>query len=228
MGRACHRAGLPRLGAHRLRHSLATDLLRSGASLPEIGQVLRHRSQLSTAVYAKVDHNALRLLARPWPGSADVDLRDGVLMVRDSKFGKSRYVPIHTTTTAALRRYALQLDWWCPAPNTSAFFVSTRGTRLDKQNLPRTFAALLDASAITTPEGQRRPRLHDLRHFRDRDPARLVSRRRRRRGSFATTVHLSWARRSEIHLLVPDRLTRAPCHAGITSGESTSAGWGRR
>jgi site-specific recombinase XerD len=70
MGRACHRAGLPRLGAHRLRHSLATDLLRSGASLPEIGQVLRHRSQLSTAVYAKVDHNALRLLARPWPGSA--------------------------------------------------------------------------------------------------------------------------------------------------------------
>jgi site-specific recombinase XerD len=69
MGRACQRAGLPRLGAHRLRHSLATDLLRSGASLTEIGQVLRHRSQLSTAVYAKVDHSALRRLARPWPGS---------------------------------------------------------------------------------------------------------------------------------------------------------------
>jgi integrase/recombinase XerD len=68
MGRACQRAGLPRLGAHRLRHSLATDLLRSGASLPEIGQVLRHRSQLSTAVYAKVDHTALRPLARSWPG----------------------------------------------------------------------------------------------------------------------------------------------------------------
>jgi site-specific recombinase XerD len=69
MGRACQRAGLPRVGAHRLRHSLATDLLRSGASLTEIGQVLRHRSQLSTAVYAKVDHSALRRLARPWPGS---------------------------------------------------------------------------------------------------------------------------------------------------------------
>lgn len=67
MGRACRRAGLPRAGAHRLRHSLATDMLRAGASLPEVGQVLRHRSALSTAIYAKVDENALRPLARPWP-----------------------------------------------------------------------------------------------------------------------------------------------------------------
>ena len=69
MGRACRRAGLPLAGAHRLRHSLATQMLRAGASLPEVGQVLRHRSQLATSVYAKVDENALRVLARPWPGS---------------------------------------------------------------------------------------------------------------------------------------------------------------
>ena len=68
MGQACRRAGLERVGAHRLRHSLATEMLRAGASLPEVGQVLRHRSQLSTSVYAKVDENALRVLARPWPG----------------------------------------------------------------------------------------------------------------------------------------------------------------
>jgi integrase/recombinase XerD len=68
MAQACRRAGLPRAGAHRLRHSLATEMLRAGASLPEVGQVLRHRSQLSTSVYAKVDENALRVLARPWPG----------------------------------------------------------------------------------------------------------------------------------------------------------------
>jgi site-specific recombinase XerC len=67
MGRACDRAGLARRGAHRLRHSLATEMLRAGASLPEVGQVLRHRSQLATSVYAKVDENALRVLARPWP-----------------------------------------------------------------------------------------------------------------------------------------------------------------
>lgn len=70
MGRACEKAGLPRLGAHRLRHSLATDLLRAGAPLTEVGQLLRHRSQLSTTIYAKVDYTALQTLARPWPITA--------------------------------------------------------------------------------------------------------------------------------------------------------------
>ncbi|MFI5898356.1 site-specific integrase [Actinoplanes sp. NPDC051513] len=69
MARACCRAGLTRRGAHRLRHTLATEMLRAGASLPEVGQVLRHRSQLSTAIYAKVDQDALRPLARRWPGA---------------------------------------------------------------------------------------------------------------------------------------------------------------
>lgn len=71
MGRACRQAGLPRLGAHRLRHTLATGLLRAGSSLAEVGQVLRHRDQLSTAIYAKVDHSSLRTLTRPWPGEVD-------------------------------------------------------------------------------------------------------------------------------------------------------------
>lgn len=75
VARACGRAGLPRLGAHRLRHTLATGLLRAGAPLAEVGQVLRHRSQLSTAVYAKVDHDALRALARPWPEPTPEDAR---------------------------------------------------------------------------------------------------------------------------------------------------------
>jgi integrase/recombinase XerD len=69
MGRACGRAGLQRRGTHRFRHALATEMLRAGASLPEVGQVLRHRSMLSTSIYAKVDQNALRPLARQWPGT---------------------------------------------------------------------------------------------------------------------------------------------------------------
>ena len=64
---ACTRAGLPRVGAHRLRHTAATEMLRQGASLAEISQVLRHREQKTTAIYAKVDRRALRALARPWP-----------------------------------------------------------------------------------------------------------------------------------------------------------------
>jgi integrase/recombinase XerD len=65
---AGRRAGLGTVRAHRLRHSAATQLLAAGASLIEIGQLLRHRSQLTTAIYAKVDIEALRSLARPWPG----------------------------------------------------------------------------------------------------------------------------------------------------------------
>lgn len=68
MARACARAGLPRLGAHRLRHALATDLLAAGSSLAEVGQVLRHRSALATSVYAKVDERSLSVLVRTWPG----------------------------------------------------------------------------------------------------------------------------------------------------------------
>jgi site-specific recombinase XerD len=67
--RACRRAGLAPVGAHRLRHALAAELLRQGASLVEIGQVLRHRDLATTAVYAKVDLGALRQLAQPWPGA---------------------------------------------------------------------------------------------------------------------------------------------------------------
>lgn len=66
---ACRRAGLPEAGAHRLRHSAATGMLRAGAPLAEIGQVLRHRSMSTTAIYAKVDHGALAQLAMPWPGA---------------------------------------------------------------------------------------------------------------------------------------------------------------
>lgn len=67
---ACARAGLAEMGAHRLRHTAATEMLRAGAGLAEVGQVLRHSSLLTTAIYAKVDRTALRALALPWPGSA--------------------------------------------------------------------------------------------------------------------------------------------------------------
>jgi site-specific recombinase XerD len=64
---AGHRAGIGQVFAHRLRHSAATGMLAAGAPLAEIGQVLRHRRLLSTAIYAKADIQALRALARPWP-----------------------------------------------------------------------------------------------------------------------------------------------------------------
>jgi integrase/recombinase XerD len=68
--RACARAGLVKVGAHRLRHSAASEMLRAGASLSDIGQVLRHRDLLTTAIYAKVDDHALRAVAQPWPSAS--------------------------------------------------------------------------------------------------------------------------------------------------------------
>ena len=67
---ACQRAGLPAMGAHRLRHTAATQMLQAGASLGEVGQILRHRSMNTTSIYAKVDRRALVALVRPWPGDA--------------------------------------------------------------------------------------------------------------------------------------------------------------
>jgi site-specific recombinase XerD len=67
---ACERACVPKFGAHRLRHSAATEMLRAGASLVEVGQILRHANVGTTAIYAKVDFGSLRPLAPFWPGSA--------------------------------------------------------------------------------------------------------------------------------------------------------------
>ena len=67
--RACLRAGLPHVGPHRLRHALAGELLRQGAGLVAISQVLRHRDLATTALYAKVDLDGLREVAQPWQGT---------------------------------------------------------------------------------------------------------------------------------------------------------------
>ncbi|MGH8056271.1 MAG: tyrosine-type recombinase/integrase [Candidatus Entotheonellia bacterium] len=70
VARALGRAGVdvPHTGAHLFRHTLATAMLRHGASLTEIGELLRHQRLQTTAIYAKVDLAALRTLAAPWPG----------------------------------------------------------------------------------------------------------------------------------------------------------------
>ena len=68
--RACERAGLSPVGAHRLRHTAATEMLRAGGSLAEVGQILRHRSHDTTSIYAKVDRRSLIAVVQPWPGGA--------------------------------------------------------------------------------------------------------------------------------------------------------------
>jgi integrase/recombinase XerD len=68
--RACRRAGVAEVGSHRLRHTAACTMVSAGVPLVQVAQVLRHHSLQSTAIYARVDLDRLRLLAAPWPGSA--------------------------------------------------------------------------------------------------------------------------------------------------------------
>lgn len=69
--RACRRAGVTPVGAHRLRHTLACEMVSAGVPLQQIGQVLRHRGLDNTVVYARVGVVQLRTLARPWPAEAE-------------------------------------------------------------------------------------------------------------------------------------------------------------
>jgi integrase len=131
---------------------------------------------------------------------ADVDLVDGMLTVRDSKFGKDRQVPLHDTTVEALRLYGQLRDELCPWPKTPAFFVSTRGTRLTPTHISKVFASLRDAAGVTAPPGQRPPRPHDLRH------------------SFAVTTLLDWYRDG---IDVAARLPQLSTYLGHVDPKST-------
>ena len=72
---ACIRAGIPPVGAHRLRHTAACQLLACGAPLAEIGQLLRQNSETTVSIYARVDVDRLRPICRPWPGPRFGDAR---------------------------------------------------------------------------------------------------------------------------------------------------------
>lgn len=98
----------------------------------------------------------------------DVDLQSGLLHIRETKFGKSRFVPLHETTRVALAYYAKRRDEAIRQRRTDAFLISERGVRLPHCTARRTFAKVSCAIGLRArPTGHRigrGPRLHDLRH----------------------------------------------------------------
>lgn len=94
---------------------------------------------------------------------SDIDLRRGVLVIRRTKFGKTREVPLHRSTVQALGRYQRDRDRLRPRQSSPSFFVSTVGTRLIYQNVHETFLQLVYAAGLGECD-PRRPRIHDLRH----------------------------------------------------------------
>ena len=99
---------------------------------------------------------------------ADVDLQSGILTLRKTKFGKTRFVPLQDSTREALARYAKHRDILCPRRTSDAFLIAERGTRLHQENTAYTFAKVSRAIGLRPQAvGQRKgrgPRLNDMRH----------------------------------------------------------------
>lgn len=108
----------------------------------------------------------------------DIDWTEGVLLIRESKFGKSRQVPVLPCTLAALDRYTQVREQLCPQATTPSFFVSVRGTRMIYPVIQQIFRRLCDTAGIGAGSATR-PRVHDFRH------------------SFAVRTLLEWYRAGE-------------------------------
>lgn len=94
----------------------------------------------------------------------DVDFSRGLLSVRNTKFGKSRLVPLHASTLERLRGYVRTRNRFHSRPRVPAFFVSDRGIRVTKDSVRWAFIAMSKQSALRAPSDRRGPRIHDLRH----------------------------------------------------------------
>lgn len=94
----------------------------------------------------------------------DVDLANGILTIRDSKFGKTRFVPLHPSVQQALKRYAKVRDRLCRAPASPRFFLSDRGTPVTYDMLRWTFVKISHQVGLRAPGDSHGPRLHGFRH----------------------------------------------------------------
>ncbi|WP_327341320.1 tyrosine-type recombinase/integrase [Streptomyces europaeiscabiei] len=169
----------------------------------EINALIRAAGQLSFPLRAGTYQTLIRLLASTGMrvGEAirldceDLDDKLGVLTVRGTKFGKSRQLPLHPTTTAGLQEYLRLRDRLLPQPHTSALLLSTRGFRLRCERVWDTFHRVLGQAELTPRSPASPPRIHDLRH------------------TFAVTTLLDWYRdRADVQAMLP-RLSTYLGHA---------------
>jgi integrase len=142
----------------------------------EIGRILRRTRQLPsskrlrartfTTLFGLLVASGLRINEALSLDRSDVGLDHGILHIRRTKFRKSRYVPLHPTTVAALKKYAEVRDRLFPAPSTPAFFISERGRRIPEKTAQYNFAKVSQQIGlrVSAQYHGRGPRLHDLRH----------------------------------------------------------------
>ncbi len=144
------------------------EIVRIVEGARQLPSLLGLRAQTSATLFGLLAVTGLRLSEALGIDRDEVDLEGGVLVVRRAKLGKTRFLPLHESTCAALRRYGEQRDRLRPRVATKAFFVTEQGTRVIASNAERTFATVSQTIGLRPRlAGGRRgrgPRLHDMRH----------------------------------------------------------------
>jgi integrase len=162
-------AEVPPAGLIPSRPRRATPYLYSGADITAlIAAAASLRSPLRAATYQTLIGllavTGMRVGEAIRLDRADLDLAAGVVTVRQAKFGKTRLLPLHPTTTAALRGYLRLRDRVLPHPGTSALLISPAGTRLLYCNVHATWKLLVASAGLRARSASCRPRIHDVRH----------------------------------------------------------------
>lgn len=179
-------------------------LLEAAARLPTA-----HRADTYQTVIGLIAVTGMRVGEVVRLDRDDVDLGQGLLTIRDSKFGKCRQVPVHPSTVDALAAYAERRDarrhrrdgrQHHHTPNAASLFTSTTGTRLLRDNLSSVFPRLVRAAGLASSGHRRPPRLHDLRH------------------SFAVNTLIGWYRQG---VDVEQRLPLLSTYLGHVAPKST-------
>jgi len=163
-------------GAHQRRRAPYLWSLEDVCCLLEATRTLRPPLRAATyeALFGLLAVSGMRVGETISLDRDDVDLDAGVLTIREAKLGRVRLVPLHSTSTKALRQYAVDRDRLCPGLRSTTFFLSSVGTTLDYSCVWRTFAQLTTTIGVRSASTQ--PRIHDLRH------------------SFAVTALIGWQR----------------------------------
>ncbi len=136
-------------------------LVRAAAQLPSANGM---RALTYSTYFGLVAATGMRMSEGLALDRSDVDLDEGILTIRRTKFGKSRIVPLHTSTRKALEGYAARRDHILRRVETPAFFVSEHGRRITQWSTRYNFAKVSQQIGLRPPAGGHGPRLHDLRH----------------------------------------------------------------
>jgi integrase len=154
--------GHRRLAPHIYTPTEIGDLLEAAGHLTPIGGL---RPATYQSMFGLIASTGLRLSEALHLKVDDLNLRDGILTVRQTKFNKSRRLPMHPSTVEALQRYGALRDHAVSRKPNMSFFVSTTGDELSKRTVHKVFERLRKQLAWTTARGgHARPRIHDLRH----------------------------------------------------------------